>query len=197
MKIMAFLPDCADFTSFCRGSGPLNRLSRDFPDDFRVVYASPTQASWPFIQSADIILAQRPHTSGHLELCKTAKLSGRKLWIDFDDHFFAVETDNPGFEFFTQEKNKQNVRSIISLADLVTVSTPLLRDVYKPFVPKSGKIAVVPNSYDSTIFPYHKAPLQKRQPILWTRGSPTHFHDISCFADGIVAALNDKPDYKF
>lgn len=68
-----------------------------------------------------------------------AKGLGQRIVVDVDDFYHALHEDNHAYEATDPEKNKVRNRAvyeeIISLADLVTVSTPTLADFYKQFNP--------------------------------------------------------------
>lgn len=197
MKIAAFIPTPDDFTSYCRAVGPLNRLRKDFPNEFEITYFGHRATEWWHVQQADICFVQRPHNQAHLELCKLIKLSNQKLWIDYDDDLLNVPIANPTYEILSQPTAQSYIKNAIHLADLVTVSTPKLWEMYGPYLKKSAHIVTVPNGYDSTLFEYHKQHLIERNKIVWMRGSPTHDEDVECFADEIAEAMNSNPEWKF
>ena len=196
LKILCISADSLDFTAYCRSSGTYARLTRDNPD-YTVTVANLHKFGWDLLLQHDVVYVQRPHTRVQFEILKNASLCGRKTLIDFDDLYWDVPLCNPAWEFFTQEKNQDMVKACIRLADLVTVSTPKLEEAYAPYLKTGAKIKVIPNGYDSTVFSYHRGRLQKRQPLLWMRGSPTHDEDVRTFTPGILDALTKRPNYKF
>lgn len=96
---------------------------------------------------------------------EVAKSLGQRIVVDIDDFYHALHEDNNAFHATDPEKNKVRNRdiyqTIISLADLVTVSTPLLADFYRQFNPN---IHVVRNF----VYPpqFHRRDVTRDKPVL-------------------------------
>jgi len=85
------------------------------------------------IAASNIVFYQRPYDPNHLAICIAVKKYNRPLWLDFDDDFFSVPTDNPSFEYYGDPQSQKVMAEIISLADVITVTTKALKHRFSCF----------------------------------------------------------------
>lgn len=88
------------------------------------------------------------------------------------------------------KKRKDNFIIAMQEADLVTVTQPILADVYRPW---SKKIAVLPNCVDMTL--WKKLPFLPRENIrLYWSGGSSHYEDWCMIAEVIPAIMKKYPN---
>lgn len=132
-------------------------------------------------RDADVILSNVLFDDNELlKILNLREWSGAKLVFDIDDDLYAVSSDNPA------HKNIPHLiktfERCLMIADGVTVSTPALKELYKPLNPN---IYVNPNGQDLNIW----SKLSKTKPhkgirIGW-RGAHGHGADISLIRPAI------------
>jgi hypothetical protein len=126
---------------------------------------------WQAILEHDIALMQRPFTKQQVGIAQTIKDCGRKLIVDFDDDLSCLPPWNPNRKAF--DNCEQFLRSLSTLADVVTVTTPALAASAKKWGAKD--VRIIPNAIDDTFKGLKRNPRTKT--ILW-RGSSTHSADL-------------------
>jgi hypothetical protein len=193
LSIFCVLPNNEDATSFYRGMGPLANIRKTM--DFNVIFAS--KASWSALKLSDMVFMQRPYSSEHLEVMLSAKRNLRPVWIDYDDLLFAVPTSNPAHaQYMADPSVKKRVIQMIQLADVVTVSTQKLKEMFQlPGARLNENIYVVPNALDDDLVPL-KRNFQKKRLISW-RGSPTHLEDCIEHQKAIVEFSRAHQEWAF
>lgn len=114
---------------------------------------------------------------------------GKKLVYDMDDASTLIEEVNPFY--LDIRKNIGSMKELVSFADEITVSTPVMADYVKTLEPNK-KITVVPNCYTPSewLFP---RPRREGLRIGFT-GSSTHVTDLIPILP-TIKKLQDK--YKF
>ena len=123
---------------------------------------------------------------------EVAKELGQKIVVDIDDFYHALHEDNNAYDATDPEKNKVRNRGIyeqiISLADLVTVSTPTIAEFYRQFNPN---IHVVRN----VVYPpqFQRRPVSKDKPVLgWVGALGYRSADIETLHDWLPDFLEDN-----
>ncbi len=189
MKILVAAPTPFDATSFYRAFGIFPDLSKKM--DIEIVPFT-GGITWAQIGSFDVIYLQRPSNPKLLELAQYAKQHLKvKIWTDFDDNLFDLPPESRAF-FEYDLKIKSVMHSILLLSDVVTVSTPALKEAFGSLGVKN--IRVIPNALNDE---WHKiAPFFNgtSKNIAW-RGSETHVADILYFAEPMLSAMEKIPDY--
>lgn len=98
------------------------------------------------LEWADVVVMQRPTCEHHLELMRYIQKTLKKpVTYEGDDNYIDVPRWNPGHKYFTPRA--QFIKDMVSEADLLTVTTEALGDIYRP-LRKGGPISVCPNSID-------------------------------------------------
>lgn len=182
MKILYVSPQPKSATSFYRGLGMLAQLQKQY-NYISVTDASNSEISWAVMQQHDILYLERPYRDQDLYVAHMAKLNGIKIWVDHDDIFDAITSDNP-FYYELGESGLTNTKVINSMADVITASTPgvkaaLSKDVH-------AKTHVIPNMVQSGArFMEHNA---NSMDVLY-RGGRSHYYDVEEYADSICDAF--------
>lgn len=172
INIAAFYPCATDATSFYRGAGPFSMLRK--LDPF-IQVASYADVNWSVLRNCDLMFLQRPSTPTYRELAKTAKKNGLPLWVDYDDDLFNIPEWNPAYEIFKKPENQDTVLTALTLADIVTVSTPKLKEIYAPH---NKNIVVIPNAFDDYVFSFSRKENMNFNKIVMWRGSKSHRKDL-------------------
>lgn len=166
---------------------------------------------------ADVVVINRPVRAHWAEIIPHLQKAGVKVVVDLDDDFEAIQTDNSAFATYStkhtkhckgvglrpdglgdrgrdcqiahQWANKDWIMRAATLADLVTVSTPALKDRYG-----HGKCAVLPN-----LVPESYLAIRPPDPLPntfgWSGRADTHPGDLQSVGDGVVRALADHQDW--
>lgn len=181
------IPNASDATSWYRGIGPL----ADIRSRCRFLNICAVQTwSWASLSMVDAVFMQRPFLTEHLQVMEEARFLKKKIWVDYDDYLLQVPTDNPTYGKYMTKEVQNNVRQALEVADVVTVSTEHLAELYKKF---AKKIVVVPNAINHELF-RRDVPKPRRKIVAW-RGSPTHQRDVFGYAQQILETSRD-PIYK-
>lgn len=181
---MRLLVQCAkngDGTSFYRGLGPLAALrKRHLKLDLHVPWEA--QYAWTANQLRlyDMIFFQRPHLPEHLAMMKCAKDLGIPIWVDHDDFVLGIHAGHPSKLFWDDPSVQMQFTEMLSLADVLTVTTENLAGEYSKYISSDCKLVVIPNALDDDLLLKRRTVPPRRGPvptILW-RGSPIHDPDL-------------------
>jgi hypothetical protein len=148
-----------------------------------------TQIDWTYIAGADILYLERPQDPEYVSAMKLAKNFGVKTWVDYDDDLFSVPDYNPTKAFYGKKEVRQSIIKALETADVVTVATQSIKDVYSKY---NSNIHVIPNAFNNYNLSLHDQP-SKNKKIAW-RGSQTHRGDIIPVTREIVKLSNE---YKY
>lgn len=193
IRVHCFYPNPEDATSLYRGIGPMEHMKRKWHLDIQFKYQSKLD-SWSIIAGYDVLFLQRPYKHEHLQAAKKAKMLGRKVWVDYDDDLFAVPTDNPAHGIYSTEETQKNITYLCAQADVITVSTARLREVYRQL---SDRVTVVPNAFNEDLF-YRPddIDIMKVPQAVW-RGTSTHDRDVSCFTPQVEKIVKSEAAKKW
>lgn len=190
--LMVKIPNAGDATSLYRGMGPLSEMRRQMGHD-KLNITHTNEWHWATINMADGIFMQRPYKAEDVTIAEVVKAQYKPLWVDYDDDLFNVPTDNPAHSIYMEEATRHNIAKIISMADLVTVTTPhLKRQLEKGKRPLNKNIHVIPNALDFNMFPYRQQPPAPRNKVVLWRGSITHTRDVMAYTKQITSAVTDE-----
>lgn len=131
----------------------------------------------------DVIVLCRPKHRTIAESIPLFQAAGIAVVVDYDDDLTAVHRGNvaaPAFDpAHNEESNWRWALECCRQADLVTVSTPALLDVYAPH----GRGVVIPNRLPSWRIPDRPAPHDGPPQLGWAGFIGTHPTDL-CVMDG-------------
>lgn len=188
MDILFLTPDRTDATSFYRAGGIAANLEKQSKHNITVFNYDEIQLHWQTILGFDVIMLQRPFTKANYDLCRYIKGIGKKLWVDQDDNLLALNPENRHFMLYSD--NVENVKKIIAIADVVSVTTEYLRQSYLSL---NKNIWVIPNALNDVF----KRVEKKRADIAVWRGSEHHIYDLMAHGKAINLLAEDFPEWKF
>lgn len=191
LNINVFTDAPNDSTSFYRAWGVFNQIRKR--TDLPLNLLEEPRFGWNTINKFDLCYMHRANSQDHLDAVTICKKNNIPVWVDYDDDLVNIPKHNPAYRVFSDKKDK--IKDILSLADVITVSTQALKDNYIAALQAGGsKIEVVENFVPFDNLPFNIP--QKRGGkfrILW-RGSNTHEMDWIVFKDAFIAFLKLHPD---
>lgn len=145
---------------------------------------------------ADVVLFCRPAKRRLLDLMRAFQGMGTAVVVDVDDDFTALHTRNPAKpEFDGHVKpgvHKRNVMEACRLADMVTVTTQPLADLYG----RHGRVAVLPNCVPKSLLEMPSLLADERR-MGWPGLASYHPDDLEACQGGVASALAEMPDWRF
>lgn len=213
MKTLAmYVPSITDATSFYRAVGPIGTLKSKLKD-FSIMPGN--DVNWATMKWADAVFMQRPFTQNHRLIIDIARANEKPLWVDYDDDLYNVPYSNRTHKFYSKKEIQNNVTHALLLAHRVTVSTEQLKqnviDLIKTFkkndddqdIPEhaildTGKVSVIPNAYDNTLFRFDAInPKDPANQLICWRGSDTHDKDMAEYTPAMREALIRNQEWTF
>lgn len=185
-SLLVNIPHLTDATSWYRAARPLGVLRKQFRN---IQYQIMDTYNWATCSFPDAAFFQRPFTPKHWDTIQMVKSEGMKVWIDYDDLLTEVPTDNPTYSQYSAPAIQEVLPKIISSADVLTVSTKVLKEEYSKW---NKNIVVIPNSFDFKQCNNRPEKMTPRMPILTWRGSKTHDRDLMEYARVIIEVQNSK-----
>ena len=187
MKVLLTSGDYGLGTSWYRATGPLSRLP--------IQIVRPTHPhSWELYAEVDVAFFQRPGTPDDVKAISMANKCRTPVWSDYDDDPFSIDETNPVYNYWKHDDKRAAIREALKLSDIVTVSTPHLKQSLLKEVP-TADIRVVPNAQDDKLFSFEPY-TGERNKIMVLRGGSTHSKDWEQWKEGILEILNRYPDWK-
>jgi hypothetical protein len=191
-RVLWIFPKSEDATSLWRGSGPMKHLAKRLPDVEFVQHRD--DVNWDSFWGYDLIFMQRPASVGHKGAMQLAKRMGIKVWVDYDDDMFTVPNSNPASLVLGNKDLQRDIINMISMADVVSVSTEELRRKYSAW---NQNVLRVPNAWNEEMFWYREPDkVARAKAVLW-RGTRTHAEDLDEFLPQISRIARSHPDWKF
>lgn len=150
---------------------------------------------------ADVVVLQRPLTAELVTVVKALKAAGVAVVVELDDDFEHIDPRNtawPTVQPFNEHitgRNYRHLRACCELADLVTVSTPALAELYG----RHGRVRVIPNYVPTGylhIEPPTRAPGDVALRLGWSGNIDTHPNDLQQ-TRGAVGRLCRELDVPF
>lgn len=112
---------------------------------------------------------------------------------EIDDDLLNISPDNPTYEFFSDAATQGNIKTGVSSADLVTVSTEPLRQVMLKYNPN---VKVIPNYIDESLLRIPR-PNNKGKVVIGWAGSATHKRDFLQLARPLQSILDSNKHVTF
>ena len=139
--------------------------------------------AWNSLIDTDILYMERPQADTDLIALEIAKDFNVKVWVDFDDLLHEIPKYNPTWKFYNDKDSNilRNVEKAMKMADIVTVSTPFLKNYYSKF---NKDIHVVENAHNDYKYPFIK--IKKTEEAVNWRGSATHRNDLLSVKQDLV-----------
>jgi glycosyltransferase involved in cell wall biosynthesis len=129
-----------------------------------------------------------------------AEKHGKKVVIDCDDDYLAIDESNPVYDQFKEgARDRAFLSAVLSLASVITVSTePLKKKFYDHFKKLHGiekEIVVVPNMNDVNDWKYDKVKPDKF--TIGYSGSTSHLLDFKMIIPALVSVMKKYPHIYF
>lgn len=191
-EILFLTIESADTCAFYRSAGVLKDLRRKTDHNITLVQVGQTPMNWSFLTQFDLIMHQRPFSKDSLNLCGYVKQCGIKLWLDYDDNLFALNPENPTYKLYSNSEIQANIKSMLQIADVVSVPTEYLRQVYAEF---NKNIYVVPNAFHDNLFT--RPELKPRTNHVVWRGPEAHIFDLMSYSKEINLLTKEFPEWRF
>lgn len=173
-----------------RSTVPLAMLEREY-DDIRIItHPAGVPFSWRTFAGADVVFMARGIDQNAFAIAEMCYKMRVPLVLDYDDDLFNVHEVSPAYEHFNA--NKEQAKEIISLADVVTVSTKGIVDSFKEHGIENT--VVIPNAHNDYIFPMHKAEQHNPDGVIAWRGSSMHGWDFQPYKDVIIELIKSYPE---
>lgn len=138
------------------------------------------------LEDVDVLVMQRPAFSYGMK--QFDRLAGHVARVyETDDDMLTMETSNS--PFITDPRSPESVRYCLRRAEMVTVSTPYLAELYAPF---NSNIRVLPNCVKAELLDMPR----KRAPRLTIgyQGGTSHLVDMCAVQDALTDVLTSHPD---
>ena len=193
-RVALYCTNYEDATAWWRVVAPFSRLQRETDEFFFDL-----QLSEQFLSMShffDVVLMQRPYKELHLKMAIECKSRRIPLWIDYDDDLFNVPLSNPSYLTYIDDQNRNNIRGLLALADVITVTTRRLKELLESQIGKGRNIQVVPNALDLKAVPVRDLPIQTEKRVLW-RGSRHHYEDVHDFIGAMGRCAKAFPEVKW
>lgn len=188
IRVLAVCPVPADGTAWWRVVSPLGVMKQDWPGllEFEISH-EPDHVK---LSGVDLLLLQRPMRDGDLALLRHAKRLCIPVVVDYDDDYTGVPPHNPRAHHYMNDAIQRKIRSFLTEADVVVVSTP---DLKRKLMQHNKRTVVIPNGLDDRLFT-HKPAVGKLRPrtVVW-RGGDSHIDDLAGFKEAMVKAAHETP----
>lgn len=184
MKLGLIAQNSSSPSSFYRGFGVWPYLARE--KDIELIIGQ--EWDWSDLARCDALFMHSPVTGGHAALADLCRRTKTPLWIDFDDHLFALDRSNQGYDGIMRPEVHASIRACISRANLVTVSTPELQRQMCPAA------KVIPNALNDYLWSFSDAPREK---VITWRGGPTHHPDLARVLPVLARVAKAHPDWQW
>ena len=148
------------------------------------------------LRDYDTIFVQRIHDWDGYYLLKRLKEMGKRVVYDLDDDIFNIPSENPASRIIGRDA-QMAAAECMKIADVVTVTTDVLRDVVRNATEGVGAV-IVPNGVDmddgwvATPFTGCQDGWKR---IFW-QGGESHSEDWVVCADAIDAIMGERKDVR-
>lgn len=138
------------------------------------------------MEDVDVLVMQRPAFAHGMR--QFDRLAGTVARVyETDDDMLTMETSN--LPFATDPRATESVRYCLRRAELVTVSTPYLADLYSPY---NSNITVLPNCVKAELLDMPRK--QRDKVTVGWQGGTSHLIDLCAIQDPLRAVLDANPD---
>lgn len=138
------------------------------------------------LHKMDWVVFHQPMDPTILQYISMCKQAGVKVWVDMDDLVLenSVPPANPAAQFFRPDKVQKTLRLAVEAADVVSVTTKILKDaLHQWWKLPAKKIHVIPNAMPDELWQHRRiGGMNKPRRIIW-RGSITHMGDLLLLKD--------------
>ena len=192
MRLLVITTTRDDTTSLYRAAGIMKNLKMQMPDlDYDLHDLDKMQGlTWSLFTLYDAVFLQRPYKS--LKLVTYLKDMGVPIWLDYDDNLFEIPAVNErAAKVYNDPVIRRELEEMAKLADIITVSTAGLKDVYDKFC---KDVRVIPNALDFFYLGEAREKPDDKKVIIW-RGGDSHRGDVYHYANKIFPAAVKHNDW--
>jgi glycosyltransferase involved in cell wall biosynthesis len=224
LKILYFLRD-KGACGYYRVDLPLTKLALVSNGEHSIHKFSPgdsLDALNKFIEEADVIVIPRLAEEPFVVLVEEMKKNGKLIVIDHDDNMFSVSPFSPHYDccgiedvvvkmpdgekmwlwkdghninLENNKKLRENMKRGLAAADLVTVTQPILADVYKKY---NDNVVCLPNCVDLELWKPHKIARANPDEIrMGWAGGHSHYEDWCVLSPVLPKVMEKYPHLKF
>lgn len=134
--------------SWYRGAGVYQYLAE-------VIASGGQFVTWDQMQRFDALVMIRPATGDATVSVDNAKATGKLVIADYDDDVFNTNSCSPAYELTIKKEWRDSAFYCLKAADIVTVSTQRIADVFVKLGIDATKIYVIPNAYNDHFKPFN------------------------------------------
>lgn len=192
MDILFLTSERISTTSFYRSGGISHDLAKQSGHNIVVAKWDDIQVHWQTLSEFDVVMLHNPFASESVRLCTAIKNMGLKVWVDYDDNLFAVNPENKTFLLYSDPQTQANIKKILSLADVVSVTNEYLRQTY---IEDNKNIFVVPNAFNDQLI--KRGEIKPRTKTVVWRGGDPHIYDLMKHGEAINRLTESHPDFQF
>ena len=152
----------------------------------------------------DVLVVQRPLHSTMPGLAYHMRKTDTALVVELDDDFTSIHAQNVSWwathPTLHPERSVRNILETIHYADLVTVTTPALRDVYQKHT--DAPVRVIPNYVPRAYLTMEPANLQRppedegKLLLGWSGSLETHPQDLQVVGGAVAQVLRENEGVK-
>jgi len=139
------------------------------------------------VSETDVLLFQRHFKlKDYRQVFQFILKNNIPIIFEVDDDFFNVPDDHPDVESI--RKFHQNVLMLLNIADVVTVTSEELKEVYEPYC---RRVEVIRNGIDPEL--WHRSPRASSGDtiILGYAGTPTHEEDLKMIEPALLKIMEE------
>lgn len=194
MQILIIDDGLPDSVKFYRTYGVLPWIEKGSGGSIRFDFKRSVDVREIDFYHYDVVIPEKYYMPHIYQFIIFAKQAGCKVWIDDDDARLNIPKGNRGRKFYLIEENRQRVQKALQLADLITVTTPALKKMYRGY---NSNIHVVPNAWnDYRLAISEPKPQSKPARILW-RGHDTHDPDLADVQKPLTDIYRRRAEFDF
>lgn len=194
MKILVIDDGLPDAVKFYRTYGVLPWIEKGSSGAIRFDFRRSVEVREIDFYHYDIVIPEKYYMPHVYQLILFAKQAGCKVWIDDDDARLDIPKGNKGRKFYLVQENRERVQKALQLADLITVTTPALKKMYRGY---NQNIHVVPNAWNDYRFSKSDpTPQSKPTKIIW-RGHDTHDPDLADIQKPLIDIYRRRAEFDF
>ena len=193
-KILYLVYNRVDACSFYRAGGIIPDLNKKLGGqaEIYIMQWNEVEIHWQFIIKFELVIMQRPFTQEALNVAEFVKGFKIPIWVDHDDFLLGIPDSNKFSQLYNPSV-RENIKNIIRLADIVTVTTEELRVQLLEY---NENIVVIPNAFNDFIFKARPILPPPRKIIAW-RGTDTHQEDLQGRKMPINRLMTGNKDWIF
>lgn len=142
-----------------------------------------------YLQEFDLIVVHHPdHPAFVATLAGVCQYMQSRFVVDLDDNYLQVDPSNPAsIVYFEGSPAVTSAMRAVEWANLVTVTTPELKNVYNSLQPD---ITVLPNAIDLSL--WEESQTTGEEVVIGYAGSPTHEKDLMSIKEALERVLEKR-----